>query len=112
MQTNAHAGTAQLARRVGFWSVVGIGIGVTIGSGIFRTPAAIATRVPDPTLMLAVWVLGGVISLCGALSCAELAGALPYTGGVYVYLRESWGRLLAFLFGWSQLVLIRASATG
>ena len=112
MQTNAHAGTAQLARRLGFWSVVGIGIGVTIGSGIFRTPAAIATRVPDPTLMLAVWVLGGVISLCGALSFAELAGALPYTGGVYVYLRESWGRLLAFLFGWSQLVLIRASATG
>ena len=104
--------TAQLARRLGFWSVVGIGIGVTIGSGIFRTPPAIATRVPDPLLMLAVWVLGGLIALCGALSFAELAAALPYTGGLYVYLRESWGRLVAFLFGWSQLVLIRASATG
>ena len=112
MQTGAQAGTAQLARRLGFWSVVGIGIGVTIGSGIFRTPAAIATRVPDPTLMLAVWGLGGMISLCGALSFAELAAAFPYTGGVYAYLRECWGRLLAFLFGWSQLVLIRASATG
>jgi amino acid transporter len=112
MQTSAHRATAQLSRRLGFWSVVGIGIGITIGSGIFRTPAAIATRVPDPTLMLAVWGLGGLISLCGALSFAELAAALPYTGGIYVYLRESWGRILAFLFGWSQLTLIRASATG
>jgi amino acid transporter len=112
MQTSAHRRPTQLAQSLGFWSVVGIGIGVTIGSGIFRTPAAIAMRVPDPMLMLAVWLLGGVISLCGALSFAELSGALPFTGGVYVYLRESWGRLVAFLFGWSQLVLIRASATG
>ena len=62
--------------------------------------------------MLAVWVLGGLISLCGALSVAELAASLPRTGGWYVYLRESWGRLAGFLFGWSELVLIRASATG
>src|SRR5688572_19893665 len=112
MQTAAHTAPTQLERRLGFWSVVAITIGVTIGSGIFRTPAAIATRVPDPLLMLAVWGLGGLIALCGALSFAELAAALPYTGGLYVYLRESWGRLVAFLFGWSQLVLIRASATG
>lgn len=103
---------AQLVRRLGFWSAIGIVIGVTIGSGIFRTPAVIASRVPDPTLMLAVWLLGGAISLCGALSVAELAAALPHTGGWYVYLRESWGRLAGFLFGWSELVLIRASATG
>ena len=101
-----------LARRLGLWSTIGIVVGVTIGSGIFRTPASIATRVPDPELMLAVWLLGGLISLCGALSVAELAAALPQTGGWYVYLRESWGRLLAFLFGWSELVLIRASASG
>jgi amino acid transporter len=91
---------------------MGIVIGVTIGSGIFRTPATIAARVPDPALMLAVWGLGGFISLCGALSVAELAASLPQTGGWYVYLREGWGRLLAFLFGWSELVLIRASASG
>jgi basic amino acid/polyamine antiporter, APA family len=102
----------QLVRRLGFWSSIGLVIGITIGSGIFRTPATIATRVPDPTLMLAVWVLGGLISLCGALSVAELAASLPRTGGWYVYLRESWGRLAGFLFGWSELVLIRASATG
>src|SRR5688572_27444422 len=102
----------KLVRRLGFWSSIGVVIGITIGSGIFRTPAVIATRVPDATLMLAVWVLGGLISLCGALAVAELAASLPRTGGWYVYLRESWGRLAGFLFGWSELVLIRASANG
>ena len=101
-----------LVRRLGLWSSIGIVVGVTIGSGIFRTPAAIAGRVPDPEWMLAVWLLGGLISLCGALSVAELAAALPYTGGWYVYLREGWGRLAGFLFGWAELVLIRASASG
>jgi basic amino acid/polyamine antiporter, APA family len=102
----------QLVRRLGLWSSVGLVIGVTIGSGIFRTPASIAARVPDPGPMLAVWLIGGLISLCGALSVAELAASLPQTGGWYVYLREAWGRLAAFLFGWSELVLIRASSSG
>jgi basic amino acid/polyamine antiporter, APA family len=109
---SAASSEARLVRRLGLWSSIGIVIGVTIGSGIFRTPAGIATRVPDPLLMLGVWLLGGLISLCGALSVAELAAAMPHTGGWYVYLREGWGRLLAFLFGWSELVLIRASAVG
>ncbi len=102
----------QLARRLGLWSGLGIVVGVTIGSGIFRTPASIAARVPDPTLMLGVWIAGGLISLAGALSVAELAASFPNTGGWYVYLREGWGRLAGFLFGWSELVLIRASAGG
>jgi amino acid transporter len=104
--------SAPLVRRLGLWSSIGLVIGVTIGSGIFRTPAVIAGRVPDPVLMLGVWVLGGLISLCGALSVAELAATFPQTGGWYVYLREGWGRLAGFLFGWSELVLIRASASG
>ena len=103
--------SGQLPRRLRFWGSVGIVVGLTIGSGIFRTPASIAARVPDPTLMLGVWLAGGLISLCGALSVAELAASLPHTGGWYVYLREGWGRLAGFLFGWSELVLIRASAT-
>lgn len=101
-----------LARRLGLWSSIGLVIGVTIGSGIFRTPAVIAERVPDPMVMLGVWLAGGLISLCGALSVAELASRLPQTGGWYVYLREGWGRLAGFLFGWAELVLIRASASG
>ena len=103
---------AHLERRLGLWAAIGIVIGVTIGSGIFRTPASIAGRVPDPEWMLAVWLVGGLLSLCGALSVAELAASLPQTGGWYVYLREGWGRLAGFLFGWSELVLIRASASG
>ena len=101
-----------LVRRLGLWSSVGLVVGITIGGGIFRTPAGIATRVPDPTMMLAVWVVGGVIVLCGALAFAELSAAMPQTGGIYVYLREGWGRPYAFLYGWAQLVLIRAAALG
>ena len=103
---------ATLVRRLGLWSSIGLVIGITIGGGIFRTPASIAARVPDPAFMLGVWVLGGLIVLCGALAFAELSAAMPETGGMYVYLREGWGRPFAFLYGWAQLVLIRASALG
>jgi APA family basic amino acid/polyamine antiporter len=99
----------QLSRRLGFWSSIGFVIGMTIGSGIFRTPAQIAARVPDPVTMLGVWALGGIVSLCGALSMAELAASLPKAGGFYVFLREGWGRPAAFVFTWSELVLIRAA---
>ena len=103
---------ATLVRRLGLLSSIGLVIGITIGGGIFRTPAGIATRVPEPMFMLGVWVLGGVIVLCGALAFAELSAAMPETGGMYVYLREGWGRPYAFLYGWAQLVLIRAAALG
>jgi amino acid transporter len=101
-----------LPRTLGLWSSAGLVVGITIGSGIFRTPAGIARLLPDPWVMLAVWVLGGFITLCGALSIAGLAGMLPETGGFYAYLREGWGRPIAFLFGWAELVLIRANALG
>jgi basic amino acid/polyamine antiporter, APA family len=101
-----------LVRRLGLWSSIGLVIGITIGGGIFRTPASIATRVPDPMWMLGVWVLGGLIVLCGALAFAELSASMPETGGMYVYLREGWGRPFGFLYGWAQLVLIRAAALG
>ena len=93
-------------------SSIGLVIGITIGGGIFRTPAGIATRVPEPSLMMGVWILGGIIVMCGALAFAELSAAMPETGGMYVYLREGWGRPWGFLYGWAQLVLIRAAALG
>ena len=102
----------KLPRTLGLWSAVALVVGITIGSGIFRSPAGIAQKVPSPTLMITLWVVGGLITLCGALSLAELAAALPETGGFYAYLREGWGRRTAFLFGWAELVLIRASALG
>jgi len=106
------ASRSKLPRTLGIWSSVALVVGITIGSGIFRSPAAIAQKVPSPPLMIGLWLLGGAITLCGALSLAELAAALPETGGIYAYLREGWGRPAAFVFGWSELVLIRASALG
>lgn len=104
--------TTALPRRLGLWSAIAVLIGSTIGSGIFRTPAGIAERLPGPFPMLLVWIVGGVIALCGALTLAEVAGALPETGGLYVFIREAWGRLPAFLFGWAELVVIRAASLG
>src|SRR5256714_3064694 len=106
------ARASSLPRRLGLWSSVAVLVGSTIGSGIFRSPAGIAARLPGPVPLLAIWLTGGLFVLCGALTLAEVAGAFPRTGGVYVFIRESWGRLPAFLFGWSELVIIRAAALG
>lgn len=107
-----NGGRSSLPRKLGLISAIAVLVGSTIGSGIFRSPAIIATRVPDEGLFLLTWVLGGVLTLCGALTFAELAAALPRTGGVFVYLREGFGKLPAFLFGWAELTVIRASALG
>jgi basic amino acid/polyamine antiporter, APA family len=109
---DAHDAPGALPRRIGLWTAVAILVGSTIGSGIFRSPAGIAERLPGPLPLMAVWVVGGLFALCGALSLAEIAGALPRTGGLYVFIREGWGRLPAFLFGWAEFVIIRAAALG
>jgi len=101
-----------LPRRLGFLATTALVVGTVIGSGIFRVPAAVAGEVGSFSAVAAVWVIGGVISLCGAFSLAELAAALPRSGGVYVYLRETYGPLVAFLFGWVSLVLGPAGAAG
>ncbi len=109
---DAEGNGGELQRRIGLWTAIAILVGSTIGSGIFRSPAGIADKVPGPVPLLIVWVLGGVFVLCGALTLAEVSGAYPKTGGVYVFIREAWGRLPAFLFGWAELVMIRAAALG
>src|SRR3954453_14674434 len=81
--------TGRLPRTLGLWSSVALVVGITIGSGIFRSPAGIAQKVPHPTVMLLLWALGGAVTLCGALSLGELAAALPETGGVCGSRRES-----------------------
>jgi APA family basic amino acid/polyamine antiporter len=95
---------------LGFTSVVGILIGTVIGSGIFVAPNRIADLVGAPQLILAVWLIGGVLSLFGALAFAELGAAFPQAGGMYVYLRESYGPLVAFLFGWTLFLVIDSGA--
>ncbi|MBI5707985.1 MAG: amino acid permease [Armatimonadetes bacterium] len=101
-----------LVRQIGFWSGVAVVVGSTIGSGIFKNPADIAAKLPGPLPMLMVWLVGGLVVLCGALTLAEVGGAFPYSGGHYVFIREAFGRMPAFLFGWAQLLLIRPSSIG
>ena len=102
----------RLPRHLGLWSAVAVLVGSTIGSGIFRVPASVAERLQEPGPVLLAWILGGLIALFGALTIAELAGALPRSGGVFAYILEAFGPLPAFLFGWSELAVIRASALG
>src|SRR2546427_11784474 len=102
----------ELPRRLGLFSTIAVVVGSTIGSGIFRSPAGIAARIPDEGVFLAAWIVGGICVLAGALTYAELAGSLPQTGGVFVYLREGFGRMPAFLFGWAELTIIRAVSRG
>ena len=102
----------RMPRSVSMLQTVAVSVGVAIGSGIFRVPATIAGQLGAPGPILLCWVLGGIIALCGALTVAELAGALPRSGGIFAYLLEAYGPMPAFLFGWTELVVIRASALG
>ena len=102
----------RLPRRVGLFASIMVLIGITIGSGIFRVPATVAQSLAEPGPFLLVWVLGGTMALFGALTLAELAALYPRSGGILAYLAEGFGPMPAFLFGWSQLVIIRASALG
>ena len=101
-----------MPRSVSLLQTIMVSVGIAIGSGIFRVPAAVAAQLHAPGMILVCWVLGGIIALCGALSVAELAGALPRSGGIFAYLLEGYGPLPAFLFGWTELVVIRAAALG
>ena len=101
-----------LRRQIGLWSAIAIVIGTTIGSGIFRSPAGIADKLPGPLPLAAIWVMGGLLALCGALSFAELGSKYPRTGGVYAFVKEGFGALPAFLFGWAEITVIRAAAVG
>jgi len=87
-------------------------VGSTIGSGIFRVPSTVAADVGAVGAMMLLWVLGALVALFGALTIAELAALFPRTGGIYVFLREAYGPLPAFLFGWTELLVIRPSALG
>lgn len=83
-------------------------MGGIIGAGIFVNPAEVARISPDPTVIVGAWMLGGVIALAGALVYAELAARRPEVGGQYAYLRDAYGPLPAFLYGWSLLLVIQS----
>ena len=110
MATETAAGEAKLARVLGPWSALCVVVGSVIGSGIFIVPAKVARSVPYLGGIAIVWVVGGLFSLAGALTLAELGTMLPSAGGPYVYLREAFGRLPAFLFGWAELLVVRTGS--
>ena len=112
MATERDAWGERLPRTVTLFPAIMVLIGITIGSGIFRVPARVAETLGEPGPVILVWVLGGVLALFGALTLAELAALFPRSGGVFAYLEEGFGPLPAFLFGWSQLAVIRAAALG
>ena len=112
-----HAGEGfdRLPRRLGVWSAAAVLVGSTIGSGIFRVMGGengVADRVGTVGAIGLIWVVGAVVALMGALTIAELAAMFPRSGGVYVFLREAYGPMPAFLFGWTELLVIRPSALG
>ncbi|HEU4746986.1 MAG TPA: amino acid permease [Gemmatimonadaceae bacterium] len=106
----AHSQADNLRRVIGFAGGTALIVGITIGSGIFRTPPTIAGLVPNPLVIMGLWTAFGVISLCGALTVAELSSLLPRAGGEYVFLREAYGDAAAFVFGWLFVLVTTPTA--
>jgi len=99
------------ARRLGIFSATMAVMGGIIGSGVFLGPEIVAARVGTAALTLVAWIVGGIIALAGALCFGELGARRPRAGGGYVYLREAFGSLPAFLYGWALLLVIATGAT-
>ena len=110
-RVSASAGGVTYARRLGIFSATMAVIGGIIGSGVFLGPEVVAARVGSAGLTLAAWIAGGIIALAGALTFGELGARRPRAGGGYVYLREAFGPLPAFLYGWALLLVIATGAT-
>ena len=100
----------QLNKKLNLYGLTMIAIGACIGTGIFLVSKDIATQVPHPTYILIVWLIGGIIALTGALTFAELGAMFPKAGGVYVFLKEAYGDLAGFLYGWCILLVINTGA--
>jgi APA family basic amino acid/polyamine antiporter len=104
----AQAAAPGLLRRLGLFDATMLVMGGIVGSGIFVNTAGVARAVHTPFLIVGAWVLGGIVAMAGALVYAELAVRRPETGGQYAYLRDAFGPLPAFLYGWSLLLVIQS----
>lgn len=92
------------------WDAVAMIVGVVVGAGIFKTPALVAAHAPSDLLVLAIWLLGGLVSLAGALCYAELVSAYPHPGGEYHFLCRAYGRDTGFLFAWTRLTVVQTGS--
>ena len=108
-QAGAHVIQTELPRKLGLLDSLAIVVGIVIGGGIFLVPNLVARNLGSETSILGVWLFAGVASFFGALACAELGAALPSTGGQYVFLREAYGPLGGFLYGWTMFVVARTA---
>lgn len=99
-----------LARKLTFFTATAIVIGAVIGSGIFKKPAYMADALGGPELMLIVWIIAGIVTYFGAITNAEVAGLLPKTGGQFIYFREMYGDLTAFLYGWAMFSVVQCGS--
>src|SRR5947208_12077245 len=97
---------AKLVRAIGLGSATLMVITNVIGSAIFLTPGMMAATLPSESLLLLAWVVGGVLALCGGLTYAEMGAMYPRSGGLYVFLEEAYGPLVAFLFGWACMLVV------
>ncbi|HLW63774.1 MAG TPA: amino acid permease [Gemmataceae bacterium] len=100
----------RLPRVLGPWMTTAIVIGTVIGSGVFKKPYAVSSSVPEFAMVIAVWVLGGLLAGSGALALAEVNILFPRAGGNYVFLREGYGRFAGFLWGWVEFWIIRTGS--
>src|SRR4051812_7495390 len=103
----AQGGREHLERGLGLADATMIVVGSMIGSGIFLASAESTRLVGAPGWLLAAWALAGLLTITGALCCAELAAMMPRAGGQYVFLREAYGPALGFLFGWSLFLVVQ-----
>jgi APA family basic amino acid/polyamine antiporter len=101
----------ELKRQIGLATAAALVVGEVVGVGIFLTPAQMTKAVGSPFWVLAVWLVAGLMALCGALCFGELAARRPEAGGGYVYLRDAYGEPLAFLYGWMGLLVIDPGLT-
>jgi APA family basic amino acid/polyamine antiporter len=104
------AAVPTFAERLTLFDLVLVATGAAVGSGIFRTPSEVAAAMPTPGGMLSAWALGGVLTLAGALTFAELGAAMPRAGGMYVWLSEAYGGLVGFLHGWAYFLVVATGA--
>src|SRR5205823_4679583 len=104
---NSQPEEVPLARRLGVFDATMIVMGGIIGAGIFVNPAVVARNVHTPALILGAWLIGGLIALIGAFVYAELAALRPRVGGQYAYLRDAYHPMVAFLYGWTLLLVVQ-----
>jgi basic amino acid/polyamine antiporter, APA family len=100
---------ATLAPTLGLWTCISLVVGGIIGSAIFMKPAVMATQLGSPELLIAVWVIAGIITLFGALSNAEVAAMLPETGGQFIFFKVMYGDFIAFLYGWAAFAVFNTA---